>query len=244
MSSKKTRKTPKARTEPKAPAVLQNWDPTREWYGSAMYPDGFHHADMRAVDNSVQMTLLPAEAEHGMEIWQLRLRGGGDELEKLATAFETGERYIWPQGEDGGIVTGLVYFPRWDHDDEGVFGRVRIDPDVDYAETGMDFTRRFDFPTPVFEEMGRNLRRLIPALDPSANEDEWEAEVHAWCDACARPIFDSMPTALVMGTPARPVVMACPLCVNGKTLEVLNESGVKIDPQMRTMLEAVSSVLV
>ncbi len=207
----------------------------REWYGSAIYGEEFHHADVRTVGNSVQMTLLPAELEQGPGIWMLRLRAGGDDLERMADAFEFGREYIWGQ-EDG--KEALIYLPAFASDEEGTLGRVPVpEPGGD-----LEFLRRKEFPLPIFEEMGRSIRKILPALDSSASHDNWTPEEHAFCDVCARPVFDTMPSGLTF-TPSRGPLHLCPMCVRGETLKMLRTCGPDAFPEHQALLRELAQQL-
>lgn len=205
-----------------------------DWFGSALHDDGWHHADLRPVSGSVQMTLCLAETDQGPGTWVLRLRGGGDDCERMGAAMEEGRLFVWPDSE---TAEALAFIPHFPADGEGTIGRAPVPADGE----DLEFTRRKVLPMPLCAEMGRNLRRIAAALDPGASPDGWRPEDSAPCQGCGRPIFDSMPTAMVLGGSPLPVAHACPLCAGGETLARMEAAGVGIPPGQRAVLDSIAS---
>jgi hypothetical protein len=188
---------------------------------------------VRAVGDSVQMTLCPAEMAQGPGLWTLRLRGGSEDVERLAAGLEAGEMAVWPASD----TEALAYLPNFPYDGAGTIGRAPVPEDGEE----LTFHRRMVLPLELCAEVGQNLRLVVAALDPPASHDGWEPESCTECQGCGRPVFDSMDTAMVMGGPF-PVTIACALCFSGHTLKSVREAGMTIPPQQRAVLESIDAM--
>ncbi len=235
------RKANKPRRTSGAASARSELGPAGDWYATVLHnDDGLHHLDLRAIGNSIQLTVSPADIEGTVGVWQVRLRNNedGQALRRLAQALRADAPYGQFDAEDEDRV--LAFIPGSSPFDAGelVLGLAEIGPD------GVQYLRSAELPMHLWTRAADVIEELIPRLDPAAPHEDWRFPEFTMCPGCARPMFPDMWAGVLIHDPDGPIRAdsACYHCMSGHTLRNLDKCGFTIPEQQRSLLEALNVV--
>lgn len=217
------------------------FNPAEAWH--AMTSDGseFHHADLIAVGNSLQMMMYPVRMGWAEVTWRGNLRDPEDgQLEKFAEGLIHQRRAVL--GLDDSAL--LLYIPDTGEEGVGDLAKVEAPEDMDAVDSLDDIDFIWTEPNlhEFFEQMGRAMKSILPTLKGAEPVEGWSAEEFRRCPGCGHILFDTMTTAMGrMGS--RGLVEICGRCASGETWRIADAIGMKPTRVQQQIRNAVNQYL-
>ncbi|RST00356.1 hypothetical protein EF910_31975 [Streptomyces sp. WAC07149] len=199
--------------------------------------------DARVHGPGVQLTISPTETEDGTLAgpWTDLLRvgregtdGTADRLAHLLATSTSGA--VADMGKEGVLFYAVV---------AGVGTLAKVDVDADGEPLGIRSQIRQ--PAAGWETFGTFLRdEVIPLADPTAPMPTKVMDSHP-CSACGRPVFETMPTAVMPGLKGGRPAWVCPTCADGTLLDMCRavqaEGMPPVQPGLIELLEEIEQAV-
>ncbi|MFD8413975.1 hypothetical protein ACFV2Q_19825 [Streptomyces sp. NPDC059650] len=199
--------------------------------------------DARVHGPGIQLTISPTETEDGtlagpwtdlLRVGREGAEGTADRLANLLATSTSGP--VADMGEEGVLFYAV---------EAGMGTLAKVDVDADGEPLGI--RSRLRQPAAGWETFGAFLRdEVIPLADPTATVPTKVMSSHP-CSACGRPVFETMPTAMMAGLRGGRPWWLCPTCMDGTLLDVCRavqaEGMPPVQPGLIALLEEIEQAV-